>query len=69
MDGHKVIAPSLARLAEPAIPVIRTTLVQNFTMPTIGQEAVAQVGNSTVFTVGQVVFLSNIGWLQITDKG
>jgi len=43
-----------------------TTLTALYTMPAIGSTAVASVANSGVFSVGGMVYISPIGYLQIT---
>lgn len=45
-----------------------TTTTANFTMPASLATAVATVVNSTWATIGQIVFLQNCGWLEVTAK-
>jgi hypothetical protein len=60
---QKTIEPASSRAAP--IPVIRTTLLSDFTMPAAGATAVAEVEASEFFWIGQRVFLASIGWLEI----
>jgi hypothetical protein len=59
---QKTIAPAASYTP---IPVIRTTLESDFTMPAAGATGVADVNNSEIFWIGQRVFLASIGWLEI----
>jgi hypothetical protein len=43
-----------------------TTLTAVFTMPAVNSSAVASVANAAAFTVGNIVYLSPIGYLNVT---
>src|SRR6185503_7673822 len=45
-----------------------TALTANFTMPASLASASATVADSTWATVGQIVYVQNAGWLQVTAK-
>lgn len=72
---RKTVAPSpssradqsggIAPTIQPVTSWPTTKLLQDFAMPASGATATAQVADSSIFWIGQRVYLASIGWFEI----